>query len=59
MGGEAVRELLRQHRRRTSSSEELRKDMRETTTEAKRKKIAKRLKVVEAFRDSAATSRSG
>ena len=33
-------------------SEELRKDMRETTTEAKRKKFAKRLKVVEAFRVS-------
>ena len=36
----------------TSSRSELRKEMRETTTEAKRKKFAKRLKVVEAFRIS-------
>src|SRR5450631_787265 len=51
MGGEAVREMLRSidvHK----LSEELRKDMKETNSEAKRKKIAKRLKVVEAFRIS-------
>ena len=59
MGGEAVRELLKAHRHRHGSSEELRRDMRETTSEAKRKKYAKRLKVVEAFRMLAATSPSG
>ncbi len=51
MGGEAVREILKNlevHK----MSEELRRDMRETTSEAKRKKFAKRLKVVEAFRIS-------
>ncbi|HXX29377.1 MAG TPA: DNA-directed RNA polymerase subunit beta' [Myxococcaceae bacterium] len=51
MGGEAVREMLRSidvHK----LSEDLRRDMRETNSEAKRKKIAKRLKVVEAFRIS-------
>jgi DNA-directed RNA polymerase subunit beta' len=51
MGGEAVLEMLKRvdvH----SLAEELRLDMRSTTSEAKRKKIAKRLKVVEAFRGS-------
>jgi len=51
MGGEAVLEMLKRvdvH----SLSEELRLDMRSTTSEAKRKKFAKRLKVVEAFRGS-------
>ncbi|MGB0680283.1 MAG: DNA-directed RNA polymerase subunit beta', partial [Polyangiales bacterium] len=51
MGGEAMLELLRDidvH----ALAEELRRDMRESTSEAKRKKQAKRLKVVEAFRDS-------
>src|SRR5689334_22096590 len=51
MGGEAVREMLKGievHK----LSEELRREMRETNSEAKRKKIAKRLKVVEAFRIS-------
>src|SRR5499433_3870950 len=51
MGGEAVREMLKSidvHK----LSEELRREMRETNSEAKRKKIAKRLKVVEAFRIS-------
>ncbi|TVR02809.1 MAG: DNA-directed RNA polymerase subunit beta' [Deltaproteobacteria bacterium] len=51
MGAEAIRELLRdmdiEH-----ISEELRAEMRVATSEAKRKKIAKRLKVVEAFRQS-------
>src|ERR671919_1374487 len=51
MGGEAVRELLRAIDV-NKLSEQLRKDMRETTSEAKRKKIAKRLKVAEAFRTS-------
>src|SRR5450432_58226 len=51
MGGEAVLEMLKRvdvH----SLAEELRLDMRTTTSEAKRKKFAKRLKVVEAFRGS-------
>ncbi len=51
MGGEAVLELLRQidvH----ALSEELRQDMRATNSEAKRKKIIKRLKVTEALRES-------
>ncbi len=51
MGGEAVLEMLKRvdvH----SLAEELRIDMRTATSEAKRKKIAKRLKVVEAFRGS-------
>jgi DNA-directed RNA polymerase subunit beta' len=51
MGGEAVREMLKQIDV-NKLSEELRKDMRETNSEAKRKKFAKRLKVVEAFRTS-------
>ena len=52
MGAEAIRELLAQHRRRRSSSPTLRVEMQEATSEAKRKKLAKRLKVVEAFRSS-------
>ncbi|MGB5808925.1 MAG: DNA-directed RNA polymerase subunit beta', partial [Polyangiales bacterium] len=51
MGGEAVLEMLRDidvH----ALSEQLRLDLKEATSEAKRKKYAKRLKVVEAFRDS-------
>ncbi len=51
MGADAIRELLRKldvH----SMSELLRAEMKEATSEAKRKKIAKRLKVVEAFRES-------
>jgi len=51
MGGEAILEMLRRvdvHQ----LAEDLRKEMRESTSEAKRKKIAKRLKVIEAFRDS-------
>jgi DNA-directed RNA polymerase subunit beta' len=51
MGGEAVRELLRQIDI-NSLGEQLRKEMKESTSEAKRKKYAKRLKVVEAFRTS-------
>ncbi|MEY2669312.1 MAG: hypothetical protein RJA59_1950 [Pseudomonadota bacterium] len=51
MGGEAVLALLRQidvH----GLSETLRAEMKEATSDAKRKKIAKRLKVVDAFRES-------
>jgi DNA-directed RNA polymerase subunit beta' len=51
MGGEAILEMLKQidvH----SLAEELRSGMRGTSSEAKRKKLAKRLKVVEAFKES-------
>ncbi|MFN0062321.1 MAG: DNA-directed RNA polymerase subunit beta' [Myxococcaceae bacterium] len=51
MGGEAVRELLKSIDIPKLAGQ-LRKDMRESTSEAKRKKLAKRLKVVEAFRSS-------
>jgi DNA-directed RNA polymerase subunit beta' len=51
MGGEAVLNMLREvdvH----AMGEELRTEMRAATSEAKRKKYAKRLKVVESFKDS-------
>jgi DNA-directed RNA polymerase subunit beta' len=51
MGAEAILRMLREidvH----SMAETLRTEMREVSSEAKRKKIAKRLKVVEAFRES-------
>jgi len=51
MGAEAVRDLLKAidvHK----LSELLRQEMKDATSEAKRKKIAKRLKVVDAFRES-------
>ena len=51
MGGEAISEMLREvdvH----GMAETLRTDMKEATSEAKRKKYAKRLKVVEAFKES-------
>jgi DNA-directed RNA polymerase subunit beta' len=51
MGAESIRELLRQidvHK----LADDLRREMKEATSEAKRKKISKRLKVVEAFRES-------
>ncbi|MCB9555872.1 MAG: DNA-directed RNA polymerase subunit beta' [Deltaproteobacteria bacterium] len=51
MGADAVREMLRQMDIE-EMAKTLRHDMKETSSEAKRKKIAKRLKVVEAFRDS-------
>jgi DNA-directed RNA polymerase subunit beta' len=51
MGGEAVLELL-QKKDINSLADELRKAMREATSDAKRKKHAKRLKVIEAFRES-------
>jgi DNA-directed RNA polymerase subunit beta' len=51
MGAEAILELLKQLDI-VGLAETLRGEMREITSEAKRKKIAKRLKVVEAFRES-------
>ncbi len=51
MGGEAILEMLRRvdvH----GLSEQLREEMKVSTSEAKRKKYAKRLKVIEAFRGS-------
>ncbi|ACY16514.1 DNA-directed RNA polymerase subunit beta' [Haliangium ochraceum] len=51
MGAEAILQILRDldvH----ALAEQLRIEMKEVTSEAKRKKIAKRLKVVEAFRES-------
>jgi DNA-directed RNA polymerase subunit beta' len=51
MGGEAILELLKEvdvH----ALAETLRTDMKETSSEAKKKKHAKRLKVVEAFKES-------
>ncbi|MCC6645075.1 MAG: DNA-directed RNA polymerase subunit beta', partial [Polyangiaceae bacterium] len=51
MGGEAILEMLKRvdvH----AMSEQLRVEMRAATSEAKRKKTAKRLKVIEAFRES-------
>ena len=52
MGADSIRELLRTINI-VQLSEQLRVEMREATSEAKRKKIAKRLKVVEAFKESA------
>jgi DNA-directed RNA polymerase subunit beta' len=51
MGGEAVREILKTINV-DGLSEQLREDIKVTTSEAKRKKIAKRLKVLESFRVS-------
>jgi DNA-directed RNA polymerase subunit beta' len=51
MGGEAILEMLK-HVDVHKLSEELRGEMRSATSEAKRKKIVKRLKVCEAFRES-------
>jgi len=51
MGGEAVLQLLRAIDI-IPLSDQLRADMKEATSDAKRKKIAKRLKVVDAFRES-------
>ena len=51
MGAEAIRDLLRLIEVH-SLSEQLRIEMKEATSEAKRKKLAKRLKVVDAFRES-------
>jgi len=51
MGGDAVHKMLMTVDIETLSVE-LRREMKETKSEAKRKKIAKRLSVVNAFRDS-------
>ncbi len=51
MGGEAVIEMLK-HVDVHTLGEQLRGEMRAATSEAKRKKLAKRLKVIEAFRES-------
>lgn len=51
MGGEAILELL-QAVKVPDLASQLRQEMRNATSEAKRKKIAKRLKVIEAFRAS-------
>ena len=51
MGAEAVRELLK-NIDVDKLSEELRLEMKSTTSEAKRKKIAKRLRVAESFKNS-------
>jgi DNA-directed RNA polymerase subunit beta' len=51
MGAEAILQLLNKLKI-VELAERLRTEMREVTSEAKRKKISKRLKVVEAFRES-------
>jgi DNA-directed RNA polymerase subunit beta' len=51
MGAEAIREMLREIDI-DEIAEELRSEMKEATSEAKRKKLAKRLKVVNALRRS-------
>ncbi len=51
MGAEAILQLLKDLNI-VELAEQLRQETREVTSEAKRKKIAKRLKVVEAFRES-------
>jgi DNA-directed RNA polymerase subunit beta' len=51
MGAEAIRTLLSQLEL-DKLAEELRQEMKATSSEARRKKVAKRLKVVNAFRES-------
>jgi DNA-directed RNA polymerase subunit beta' len=51
MGAEAIRTLLSQLELE-KLSEELREEMKATSSEARRKKVAKRLKVITAFRES-------
>ena len=51
MGAEAIRELLRKVDINTLS-DQLRVEMREASSEVKKKKIAKRLKIVDSFKDS-------
>jgi DNA-directed RNA polymerase subunit beta' len=51
VGAEAVKKLLQQVDIK-EMAEQLRIEMKETQSEAKRKKLAKRLRVIEAFRDS-------
>jgi len=50
-GAEAIRELLRTTDIK-EISEKLRAEMKETTSEAKRRRLAKRLKIIEAFLES-------
>ncbi|MDA0712537.1 MAG: DNA-directed RNA polymerase subunit beta' [bacterium] len=60
MGAEAVRELLRQLERGPNGdgkgipdlAKQLREDLGQSTSEARRKKLSKRLKIAEAFRSS-------
>jgi len=51
MGGEVIRDFL-SRMDVARLADELRKQMRDTSSEAQRRKISKRLKIVEAFRDS-------
>jgi DNA-directed RNA polymerase subunit beta' len=51
MGAEAIKEILA-GLKLEETAKDLRRDMLDATSEAKKKKIAKRLRVVEAFRDS-------
>ncbi len=51
MGAEAIRQMLRSLDL-LPLSEQLREEMQKTSSEAKRKKISKRLKVIDAFKDS-------
>jgi DNA-directed RNA polymerase beta' subunit len=51
MGGEVIREMLAQLDI-VALADRLRTEMKETGSDAQRRKIAKRLKIVEAFRDS-------
>ncbi len=51
MGAEAIRELLRKVDVQ-ALSEQLRQEMREASSDIKKKKIAKRLKIVDSFKDS-------
>src|SRR5256885_1097260 len=51
MGAEAIRDMLKGIEI-YKLSEQLRQEMKDATSEAKRKKISKRLKVVDAFKDS-------
>jgi len=50
-GAEAIRELLR-HTNVKELSQKLRTEMKETTSEAKKRRLAKRLKIIESFLDS-------
>jgi DNA-directed RNA polymerase subunit beta' len=51
MGAEAIREMLREVDLETLSLE-VRQEMLKTNSDAKRKKLGKRLKIIDAFRDS-------
>lgn len=51
IGAEAIQKMLRKLELERLS-EELRKEMRDTKSDAKRKKVAKRLKIIDAFRES-------